>query len=188
MATRDSRGTLDCRRTKPGTPAPSDLAGNGNPPASASTETRQDGHDFLTVTSRLETAKGSAPVVAVLSYSLDEALADYRSIVVPLLVVLVLALAAALAGAMLIVRGVSRPLELLAGAARRIASGDYTDPPRLQQRDEVGHLADALISMTHSIAEREAALKHAVESTEIARERGGARQRGEVAVPCQYEP
>jgi signal transduction histidine kinase len=70
---------------------------------------------------------------------------------------------------MLIVRGVSRPVENLAAAARRIAAGDYTAPPRLAQRDEIGDLSDALINMTRSIAEREAALKHAIDTAEIAR-------------------
>ncbi len=135
----------------------------------SSSETVEGGFHYLRVAARLETAKGSRPVVAVLSYPLDEALATYRSVVIPLLLLLGFALVAALAGAMIIVRGVSRPLEMLAGAARRIAAGDYTAPPKLRQRDEVGHLADALINMTHSIAEREAALKQAVDATEIAR-------------------
>jgi signal transduction histidine kinase len=135
----------------------------------SSDETVEGGFHYLRVAARLDTAKGSRPVVAVLRYPLDEALAAYRSVVIPLLLLLGFALVAALAGAMIIVRGVSRPLEMLAGAARRIASGDYTAPPKLRQRDEIGHLADALINMTHSIAEREAALKQAVEATEIAR-------------------
>jgi signal transduction histidine kinase len=141
----------------------------GNAGAYSSSETVEGGLHYLRVAARLETAKGSRPVVAVLSYPLDEALAAYRSVVIPLLLLLGFALVVAVAGAMIIVRGVSRPLEMLAGAARRIASGDYTAPPKLHQRDEVGHLADALINMTHSIAEREAALKQAVDATEIAR-------------------
>jgi signal transduction histidine kinase len=145
------------------------LPGTANLPAYYSSESIENGFHYLRVTAQLQTAKGSRPVVAVLSYPLDEALAAYRSVVIPLLLLLGFALVAALAGAMIIVRGVSRPLEMLAGAARRIASGDYTAPPKLRQRDEVGHLADALINMTHSIAEREAALKQAVDATEIAR-------------------
>jgi signal transduction histidine kinase len=134
-----------------------------------SNEANWNGGQNLIVAARLETAKGSAPVAAVLSYPLDEALAAYRSVLLPLLLLLAVALIVAVAGAMIIVRGVSRPLEILASAARRIAAGDYTAPPKLQQRDEVGHLADALINMTQSIAEREAALKQAIDSTEIAR-------------------
>jgi signal transduction histidine kinase len=86
-----------------------------------------------------------------------------------LLFLLVIALALAVGGATVIVRGVSRPVELLSAAARRIAGGDYSTPPEIRQRDEIGHLADALIVMTRSIAEREAALKHAADAAELAR-------------------
>ncbi|HEV2560982.1 MAG TPA: ATP-binding protein [Rhizomicrobium sp.] len=127
------------------------------------------GSEYLTVTAPLKTAAGSAPVVAIMDYPLDEALAAYRSLIAPMLFVLIFGLLAALAGAMLIVRSVSRPLEVLASAAKRIAGGDYSPPPRLEQRDELGHLADALANMTQSIAEREAALKSAMEAMEMAR-------------------
>jgi signal transduction histidine kinase len=169
LATRDAGGRwrvgAESRSRLPHPDLPQNLGAATN----SSNETEQDGHDYLTVTAPLEAAKGSAPIVAMLSYPLDEALAAYRSIVFPLLLILALALLAALAGAMVIVRGVSRPLEVLAVSARRIASGDYTAPPKLRQRDEIGHLADALINMTHSIAERETALKQAAEAMETAR-------------------
>ena len=140
------------------------------PPAASgvSNETVNEGHHDIMVAARLQTTKGSAPVVAVLTYSLDEALSAYRSLILPLLAIFTIALIAATTGAMLVVRGMSRPLELLAGSARRIAAGDYSDPPAFHQRDEIGHLAQALTTMTRSIAEREAALRHAVESAEFA--------------------
>jgi len=134
-----------------------------------SAETTQDGHHFLTAMSRLETAKGGAPVAAMISYPLDEALGAYRSLLLPLLLLFALALLAAVTGTMVVVRGLSRPLELLATTARRIAAGDYTPPAKLSQRDEVGHLSDALNHMAHSIADREAALRHAVDAAEMAR-------------------
>jgi signal transduction histidine kinase len=127
------------------------------------------GHDFLAVTAPLKTAMHSAPIFAILDYPLDEMLAPYRAVAVPLLFVSLGVLALALLGAMLMVRSFSRPLEMLAGAARRIAAGDYTPPARLKQRDEIGHLGDALINMTRSIAEREAALTSAIGALEVAR-------------------
>jgi signal transduction histidine kinase len=145
------------------------LPATANPPATTAVVTAEDGADFLTVSARLSAAKGSAPILAILDYPLAEAFAAYRSVITPLLIVLAIALLAALAGAMLVVRGATQPLETLAAAARRIAAGDYTPPPRLAQRDELGHLADALVNMTHSIAERESALRNAVEAMEIAR-------------------
>jgi signal transduction histidine kinase len=125
--------------------------------------------EFLTVTAPLETATHSAPVFVILDYPLDEALAPYLAIAKPILAVVAGALVLALIGSMLIVRTFSQPLEQLAATARRIAGGDYTKPERLKQRDELGHLSDALINMTQSIAEREAALTSAIDSLEIAR-------------------
>jgi signal transduction histidine kinase len=86
-----------------------------------------------------------------------------------MLLVLAAALCVALLGAMLIARSVSRPLEMLAVAARRIAKGDYAPFPSTRRRDEIGELSTALNNMTQSIAERETALKGAVASLELAR-------------------
>jgi signal transduction histidine kinase len=86
-----------------------------------------------------------------------------------LLGVLAIGLLAALVGAIVVVRSVSRPLEALAGTARRIAAGDYSLPSKLSQKDEVGHLADALIAMTQSIAEREQQLTSAMATAKAAR-------------------
>jgi|SRR5579871_908051 len=129
-----------------------------------------EGREFLISTARLSTAGSSAPVLAVLGYPLDDALVAFRAMIWPMLLVLAIALAAALAGALTIVRGVSRPLENLAAAARRIARGDYAPPDPIAQRDELGLLSDALIAMTRSIADRERSLTAAVAAAELARE------------------
>jgi signal transduction histidine kinase len=125
--------------------------------------------DHLAMMARLATAEGSQPIVAVLDYPLEEALSAYRAVITPMLLVLGGALMVALVGAMLIAGGVSRPVETLAAAARRIARGDYTPLPAIGRRDEIGELSSALNNMTHSIAERETALKGAVSSLELAR-------------------
>jgi signal transduction histidine kinase len=146
-----------------------DLAVKANPQMT-STVVTESGKEFLRVAAPLKTVSGSAPVVAVLDYPLDEALAAYRGLVTPMLGVLLLGLLAMLAGSALIVRGVSRPLEMLASAARRIAAGDYTPPPRLVQRDEIGLLGDALANMARSISERENALHDAVAAMAMAKD------------------
>ncbi|HVZ92150.1 MAG TPA: ATP-binding protein [Rhizomicrobium sp.] len=124
--------------------------------------------DFFTVTTVLRTAEHSAPIVAILGFPLAEALSAYRSIVPPLLAFLGCALLLAAGLAMLVVRNMSKPLEALAGSARRIASGDYASPEPVGTKDEIGQLADALIAMTHSIADREAALTSTIGALEIA--------------------
>ncbi len=126
-------------------------------------------NDHLAMMARLTTTATSRPVVAILDYPLEEALSTYRAVITPMLLVLAAALCVALAGAMLIASGVSRPLEMLAVAAQRIAKGDYTPLPSPRRRDEIGELSAALNNMTQSIAERETALKGAVSSLELAR-------------------
>ena len=141
----------------------------GEPVKAHSTVLTNDGGEYLTVMAPLKTISDSAPIVLIADYPLDDALAVYRAVITAMLIALVLALLATLAVTMAVVRGVSQPLETLAAAARRIAVGDYTPPPRFTRRDEVGHLADAFDNMTRSIAEREAALTGAVESMDITR-------------------
>jgi len=123
----------------------------------------------LAMVARLPTAEESAPIVAVLDYPLDEVLSAYTSVISPMLLVLGGGLIVALAGAILIAHGVSRPLEALALVAKQIAGGDYRPPPPIERNDELGELSKALGQMTESIAEREAALTRAVASIETAR-------------------
>ncbi len=125
--------------------------------------------EFLTVTANLKTASHSTPVIAVLTYPLTEAFAAYRAVILPVLLVLAGALLLAAISAMLVVRSASRPLESLAGAARRIAAGDYTPPPQMNTKDEIGTLSSALIGMTKSIADREAALNAMIGALDAAR-------------------
>jgi signal transduction histidine kinase len=124
---------------------------------------------FLTMTAVLKTARHSAPVIAVLGYPMAEAFAAYRAIVPPVLLVLLGALLLAAIGAIMIVRRASEPLETLAATARRIAQGDYTPPAPLAARDEIGQLNSAIIGMTGSIADREAALTSMIGALEAAR-------------------
>ena len=124
----------------------------------------------LAIVAPLKTAEGSAPVAAVIDFPLSEALAAYRGLITPMLLMLGAALIVAAGGATLIVRRVSRPLESLAAAAQRIAAGDYSHtllPSRTH--DEIGRLAESIVDMTGAIAERESALTGAMEAAEIAR-------------------
>lgn len=129
----------------------------------------EQSNDHLAMMAPLMTSESSQPIVAVLDYPLEEALSAYRAVITPMLLVLGGALVVALLGAMLIARGVSRPLEVLAATAERIAKGDYTPQPVVTRSDEIGQLSGALTKMTYSIAEREMALKGAVSSLELAR-------------------
>jgi len=169
LATTDAHGSwVVAGRSGGYTPAAAVLASDSGTDAS-DTIVSPSGEAYLTLAAPLVTATNSRPVRAVLTFPLDAALAPYRSLIVPILAVLAAALAIAFIGAMMIARGVSRPIEGLAAAARRIAEGDYTPIPAPARKDEVGELAASLNTMTVAIAERETALTGAVSHLELAR-------------------
>ena len=114
-----------------------------------------NGREYVALATRLESSDASAPIVAVLGYSIDDALRPYRSVASAWGVLLALGLVFGLVAALIIARGVSRPIEALAATARRIAAGDYSAPAPIAQRDEVGELALTLAHMARAIGERE---------------------------------
>ena len=114
-----------------------------------------DGREYLVLAQPLSQARSSAPVVAVLGYSLGDALRPFRAVVIAWAVLLGLGLVVGLIGAWLTARSVSRPVESLAGAARRIEAGDYRALPRLDRRDELGQLAAAFAAMADAVRQRE---------------------------------
>jgi signal transduction histidine kinase len=123
----------------------------------------------LAMLARLPAAEESAPVVAILDYPLNEVLGTFEAVIGPMILVLIAVLLLGIAGAMIIARGMARPIEVLAGAAKRIARGDYRPVGETNRTDEAGALSAALNHMAASIAERETALKQAVATTEAAR-------------------
>lgn len=118
------------------------------------------GREFVAQAVPLSRARASAPVAAVLGYSVDEALGPYRSVAVAWAALLALGLAVGLIGAWLIARSVSRPVEQLAASARRIEAGDYSAPHTMRRNDELGELATAFANMAEAIREREARILH----------------------------
>ena len=118
------------------------------------------GREYLALGTRLERAPQGAQLAAVLGYSIDEALRPYRSVATAWASLLALGLAAGLLGTLLIARSVSRPVELLASTARRIEAGDYTTPPAIGQKDEIGQLAAVFTKMTQAIGEREERIRY----------------------------
>ena len=125
---------------------------------------RVEGREYVVQGVWLDRSEGSAPVAAMLGYSVDDALRPYRNVAYAWGAISVLGLLVGLIGAWLIARGISRPVERLADAAGRIAAGDYTladiATPEPGGRDELAQLETAFAGMSAAIREREARILH----------------------------
>ena len=98
---------------------------------------------------------GDDRIVAVLSRSLDEALAPYRRLGAVLIMLLAGSMAASIVASMLIARGVTRPISQLAAMTRRIEEGDYEQAVDVGGPVEVGELARRFNLMREAVAARQ---------------------------------
>ncbi|AOS45024.1 Adenylate cyclase 1 [Lacunisphaera limnophila] len=96
-----------------------------------------------------------APARITLQRSLEAELAPARRLEQTMLLILLTALIAASLIALAVARGVSQPVQALAGHTRRVAAGDYTARIALDREDELGQLATAFNQMTAGLAERD---------------------------------
>lgn len=119
-----------------------------------------DGREYLAQAVPLNRTSSSGAVDAVLAYSVDEALQPYRAVATAWAGLLGFGLLVGVLGAAWVARRVSQPVEELAASARRIAAGDYSEPPKVESGDEIGALASAFASMSAAIQEREARILH----------------------------
>lgn len=124
------------------------------------TVTRMGGREYLALAQALRQPNATGSVLAVMGYSLDDALRPYKAIWSAWLGLLAFGLVSGLVASWLVARGVSRPLEALAEAARRIAGGDYQGAPAIRRRDEIGDLAQAFRTMGEAVHERERRIRH----------------------------
>ena len=118
------------------------------------------GKEYIVLAQRLQQPKNSLPVVAVLGYSLDDALRPFSSIALVSSFLLLLGLGVGLIGTWLTALSVSRPIEALADAVRRIGDGDYGVTPDMRRTDEIGQLAKAFTAMTTAVQQREEHIRY----------------------------
>jgi diguanylate cyclase (GGDEF)-like protein len=95
-------------------------------------------------------------VVAVLQRPIADAMAGFSSLRLTLLMLGLFTLALSIVGSVVIALGITRPLDLLLVAVRRIRQGDYAASVDVHRSDEIGVLAQGLDHMRAGIAEREA--------------------------------
>ncbi len=94
----------------------------------------------------------SAPWGIAIRQSEDEALAPTRQLEIRLLSLgmLVLVITALLVWMMM--RGVVKPVKMLTAAAKKVAAGDLKTAVPIRQRDEIGQLSEAFMTMTQELA------------------------------------
>lgn len=90
-----------------------------------------------------------------LQRSVEQTEAPFRSLQATLWTIVLAGVAVFFFGSVMLARRIVRPVNELAGAARRIEAGDYAEPvPRLTS-DEIGQLATSFDHMRERVADRE---------------------------------
>jgi len=97
----------------------------------------------------------AADVLVVLQRPLTEAFAPYNRLFWILAAVGGAGLVLSILGAILVSRRVSRPVVTLAGAAERVAAGDFDTSVSVPQSDELGTLAENFNEMVAGLRDRE---------------------------------
>lgn len=126
---------------------------------------RLDTRPYMVWTARIGASSGSLRIV--LHEPLEDALAPYMHLRTIILIVALLAVLISVPLANALARQISRPLEELAGAARRIESGDYTGEVALRASREFTAVAATLDSMQRHIAEREERIRNQATRDEL---------------------
>ena len=101
-------------------------------------------------------ARIGSSVIAVLQEPVASALEPFRRLQTRMTLIALLGVIISAFASVIIARGVARPVQDLAGIARRIAAGDYSTSPPAAREDEIGDLANAFRNMQQDIAGREA--------------------------------
>jgi diguanylate cyclase (GGDEF)-like protein len=104
---------------------------------------------------RLVPLGDDAHVAAVLQRPIASAMASFRTLRATLAVLGFLSLAVSIAGSVMIALSITRPIELLLAAVKRIRRGDYSQRVEIPRDDEIGALAQGMDHMRMGIAERE---------------------------------
>ena len=99
---------------------------------------------------------------------------DGVALFLPVALILGMSVILTVVGAIVIARGVSRPMEAFAAIANRIAAGDYAPAPKGARAKELEELGIALDGLITAVSQREAALTEAM--TDLATERDEALQ------------
>ncbi|MBI3546865.1 MAG: EAL domain-containing protein [Gammaproteobacteria bacterium] len=97
----------------------------------------------------------SKEIVVALQRSVEQAEAPFQTLQTALWIIVLVSVVVFAVGSIMLARRIVKPVNELAGAARRIEAGDYTEAvPRLSA-DEIGQLATSFDHMRERVANRE---------------------------------
>lgn len=99
--------------------------------------------------------RGDIQIAAVLQRSLKEGLAPFNRLRDTLIELTLACIALSVLGSILIARGIAGPINRLAGVARKVRDGDYSQKAETGRTDEIGDFADSFNYMLEGIFERE---------------------------------
>jgi diguanylate cyclase (GGDEF)-like protein len=114
-----------------------------------------DGNEYRVRVLPLARSGGDQEAVAVLQRSVSEAVAPYHRLQVILLTISVVGVMMAALASAVMARRITSPLRELAGVAKRLGAGDYSEGVRISRHDEIGRLAEAFETMRAEISSRE---------------------------------
>ena len=105
-------------------------------------------------------AENSDNVYVAMQLSQSMATASYRRVRNFLYAITGISLLLAITGSFWLAKTVTRPVQDLAEAARRMREGVYNEPINIRTADEFGELAGSFNAMQHAIADRERRIFH----------------------------
>ncbi len=111
--------------------------------------------------------QGTMVAAAVIQRSLREAAEPYTRLQTMLLFLSVGGLCLLIIGSVLTARRIAQPVRELAGLAKRIEQGDYSQPVEVHTKDEIGELGSAFNHMRDAISTREQRIMELAYSDEL---------------------
>lgn len=121
-----------------------------------------DGEELIVLPFVL-TTYGEYKFVLVLQDSFSESLKSFNTFLLELVPFFVVGVLLAIVGSYYIARSISRPVGRLLEAAKRIASGHYTEQIRVSEKSELSELATEFTHMQEAVMEREIKIKEQAE-------------------------
>ncbi len=124
------------------------------------------GEEYESFVSTLS-SQGNMVANAVIQRSLREAAEPYTRLRAMLLLLSIGGLGLLIVGSVLTARRIAQPVRALAGLARQIEQGDYSQPVSVDSRDEIGELGATFNHMRDTISTREQRIMELAYSDEL---------------------